>query len=162
MSTAETSTRPTTPATPTEVFHALADSVPRLLLGDLSQLDRLAGLYAEQTHVVHPFAPFGVDVLRSRTDLRRHFAAAPEQVGDVDSWEAVDRVVHTTADPEVVVAEFRYVGQVRGRPLDIGGIFVLRVRDGEIVESRDYADHLGLARALGQLDQFTEGLLAAS
>ncbi|MFI7672367.1 hypothetical protein [Actinophytocola sp. NPDC049390] len=30
-------------------------------------------------------------------------------------------------------------------------IFVLRVRDGEIVESRDYFDHLASARARGEL-----------
>jgi hypothetical protein len=32
------------------------------------------------------------------------------------------------------------------------GIFVLRVRNGEIVSSRDYFDHLTAARVRGQLD----------
>jgi ketosteroid isomerase-like protein len=31
-------------------------------------------------------------------------------------------------------------------------VFVLRVRDGLIVESRDYIDHVGMARARGLLD----------
>lgn len=31
-------------------------------------------------------------------------------------------------------------------------MFVVRVRDGQIVESLDYADHIGLARALGRLE----------
>jgi len=60
--------------------------------------------------------------------------------------------IHETADPEVIVAEFEY----RGTNLDTGepfvqpAIFVLRVRDGQIVESRDYFDHLTAARIRGQ------------
>lgn len=32
-------------------------------------------------------------------------------------------------------------------------VFVLRVRDGEIVESRDYIDHVAMARARGRLGE---------
>lgn len=147
--------------TPTEVFHALADGVPRLVLGDRSQLDELVALYAERTDVVHPFAPFGVEHLLTRDDLRRHFGAASGRTEGVQRFEAVDRVVHMTGDPEVVVAEFRYVGSAHGHPFEIPGIFVLRVRDGQIVESRDYADHVSLARAFGRIEEFAAGLTAA-
>jgi ketosteroid isomerase-like protein len=133
------------PATPTEVFHALADGVPRLLLGDDTQLDRLVGLYADRTEVVHPFAP-QIAPLRSPDELRRHFTQATRMTG-AETFAAVDRVVHRTTDPEVVVGEFRYVGRVRGRPLDVPCIFVLRVRDGKIVESHDYAGHARMAAA---------------
>jgi ketosteroid isomerase-like protein len=62
-------------------------------------------------------------------------------------------VVHETTDPEVIVAEFDYDGRITttGRTFTIRNIFVLRVRDGLIVESRDYANHLVLADALGRL-----------
>ena len=36
-------------------------------------------------------------------------------------------------------------------------VIVLRVRDGQIVESRDYIDHVGMTRARG----LTEQLIAA-
>ncbi|WP_261555408.1 hypothetical protein [Frankia tisae] len=87
----------TTVATPTEVFHALADGVPRLVLGDRSQLDQLVALYAEHT--------------------------------DTDAF-------------------------------DIPCISVLRVRDGQIVESRDYTDAVGFARAFGRLDELAAALAA--
>jgi ketosteroid isomerase-like protein len=150
------------PATPTEVFHALADGVGRLVDGDPSEADRLASLYAEETFVVHPLAPFGLDPLTSRADLRRHFAGGPGRLAGIERFEAVARVVHRTDDPEVVIAEFHYVGTAEGRPFDVPCIFVLRVRDGEIVESRDYADHLGFARVAGRLEQFCAALLTSA
>jgi ketosteroid isomerase-like protein len=61
-------------------------------------------------------------------------------------------VFHEGADPELVVAEFEYVGTVEGgNPVLATNIFVTRVRDGLIVESRDYGDHVSLAAATGQL-----------
>jgi uncharacterized protein len=147
-------------ASPTAVFHALADGVPRVVLGDVSHVDALLALYAERTNVVHPFAPFGREPLLTRDDLRRHFTAAPDRTAGVDSFEAVDRVVHVTDDPEVVIGELRYVGSVHGRPFEFPCIFVLRVRDGEIIESRDYVDHVGSARAFGRIETFAAALTA--
>jgi ketosteroid isomerase-like protein len=62
--------------------------------------------------------------------------------------------IHETQDPEVIVAEFDYAGTViaSGEPFRVPCVFVLRVRDGLIVESRDYIDHVGMARARGLLD----------
>lgn len=42
-------------------------------------------------------------------------------------------------DPEVVVAEFTYRWHSQ-EPLSVGCVFVVRVRDGTIVESRDDID----------------------
>jgi hypothetical protein len=51
----------------------------------------------------------------------------------------------------VVIGEFRYVGQFTdsGRAFDVPNFFVARVRDGLIVEGRDYADHASFASAAG-------------
>jgi hypothetical protein len=54
------------------------------------------------------------------------------------------------------VAEFEYqrTSPGSGEPYALPAIFVLRVRDGEIVSSRDHHDHLASARAgrrLGEL-----------
>jgi ketosteroid isomerase-like protein len=68
--------------------------------------------------------------------------------------------IHETQDPEVIVAEFDYAGTViaTGEPFRVPCVFVLRVRDGLIVESRDYIDHVAMARARGPLDELIEAL----
>jgi ketosteroid isomerase-like protein len=102
-------------------------------------------------------SPLRPAALCSRDELRAHFR--PTGDGPRLQRQATNITVHETTDPEVVVAEFEY----RGTNLDTGesfvtpAIFVLRVRDGKIVESRDYFDHLASAKARGELD----ALLAA-
>jgi ketosteroid isomerase-like protein len=53
--------------------------------------------------------------------------------------EVIDLLIHQTTDPEVVVAEFTYRWRSQ-EPLSVGCVVVVRVRDGKIVESRDYID----------------------
>jgi hypothetical protein len=65
------------PASPREIVRKLLDGVTGLVAGDHSQVERLAALYAEQTQVSHPFAPLGDTPLRTREQVRRHFAGAP-------------------------------------------------------------------------------------
>jgi ketosteroid isomerase-like protein len=139
---------------PGDVARAVAAGVSRLMAGHLApaereeQLDELAACYAAVTDVRHPFAPAGDTPLRTRGELRAHFAAAPS--AGVERFEPVDAVVHLTADPEVVVFEFAYAVSAHGVESTVPNIFVVRVRDGQIVESRDYAHHLAMARALGR------------
>ncbi|MFI5609677.1 nuclear transport factor 2 family protein [Amycolatopsis sp. NPDC051903] len=110
----------------------------------------LPDLYAEQTDVRHPFLP-GSPVLKSRADLRDHFAVAG-RMGL--SMQATDLVTHQSTDPEVLIGEFTYEGQLGdGTSFRVNNIFVLRVRDGLIVESRDYGDHPALAAAAGRLPE---------
>jgi ketosteroid isomerase-like protein len=152
---------------PADVVRAVTTGVSRLLTGDLTEqqeqdeLDALAGLYADHTDVRHPFAPLGDTPLRTRAELRRHFAGGPGSTTRADRFEAVGEV-HGTADPEVVVYEFSYVGSVGGRAFSVPCIFVTRVRDGVIVESRDYLDHLGMARAFDRLGTLTTALAATA
>ncbi|MCO6010657.1 nuclear transport factor 2 family protein [Actinoallomurus purpureus] len=128
--------------TPREVFERLIDGVTS---GDW---DALPALYAEDTVVVHPMAESD-EPLVGREALRRHFAAAAALPLRMS---ARDVVVHETADPEAVIAEFEYAGRVTttGRRFTVRNVFVLRVRDGLIVESRDYADHLRFGAAIGR------------
>lgn len=151
---------------PAEIVRAVCEGVGRLVSGDLdpaqreAQLDRLAALYAERTDVRHPFAPGGGPVLGTRAELRRHFAQAPDQAGDIQRFEPVIQHVHRTADPEVVITEYRYEGSAGSRPVSITNILVTRVRDGVIIESRDYADHIAAARAFGRLPALAATLAA--
>ncbi|GAA5198654.1 hypothetical protein GCM10023322_72520 [Rugosimonospora acidiphila] len=158
----------TEPTTPAEVVRAVAAGVSRLVAGNLDeqerqvQLDRLANLYAEQTDVRHPFSPGGDVPLRTRAELRQHFAHGPGGTQGVERFEPVETGLHQTDDPEVVVFEFGYVGSADGRDFTLPCVFVVRVRDGVIVESRDYADHVAAARAFGRLPELASALTAAA
>lgn len=61
-------------------------------------------------------------------------------------------MLHETRDPEVVIAEYDYDGRVTttGRSFQVPNIQVSRVRDGQIVASRDYHNHPVLADAVAQ------------
>jgi ketosteroid isomerase-like protein len=133
------------------VFRRLVDGVSRLVAGDASQVAELAGQYAERTYVEHPMALDDTPLL-TRDDVRRHFAAGTDMTPIAD-YRAADIVIHQTTDPEVVVAEFRYLGSVGGRSFRVPCVFVMRVRDGEIVESRDYISPLDRERALRETDE---------
>jgi ketosteroid isomerase-like protein len=140
--------------TPREVFlrlvHGVADR----------DFDALPALYAEQTDVRHPMSPYGDQPLFSRDALREHFGGAGPRVAGVVQFQPADVVVHETQDPEVIVAEFDYAGTViaTGELFRVPCVFVLRVRDGLIVESRDYIDHVAMARARGMLGELIDVL----
>jgi ketosteroid isomerase-like protein len=146
---------------PADVIRAVTTGVSRLATANLTdeeyeaELDHLAGLYAEHTDVRHPFAPLGDTPLRTRAELREHFAQV--RGPGIERFEPVGQVYETT-DPEVVVYEFSYVGSAFGRSFELPCVFVTRVRDGEIVESRDYGDHVARARAFGSLKELATAL----
>ena len=127
--------------TPTEVFH-------RLLAGITGRhwLD-IADLYAEDAVVDIPFAIPAPDRVIGRAALRERFAAA-DRAGL--AFAAHNVVVHETADPEVVIAEFDYAGRsaATGQEFRVANVQVLRVRDGRIVSTRDYHNHAALAGLL--------------
>jgi ketosteroid isomerase-like protein len=156
----------TAPEDPAVIVRAVCEGVSRLVSGDPdqaqreAQLDQLAALYAERTDVRHPFAPGGGPILHTRADLRRHFAQAPGRADGIQRFEPVVLHVHRTADPEVVITEYRYEGSAGARPVSIANILVTRVRDGMITESRDYADHIAAARAFGHFPALAATLAA--
>jgi ketosteroid isomerase-like protein len=138
---------------PREVFLELVHGVAE------GRWDDLPRLYAERTHVVHPFHPLHPAPMRTRDELREHFRPTGTPRPGFHRQPA-NITIHETADPEVIVAEFEYQGTAAdtGEPFAMPCIFVLRVRDGEIVESRDYVDHLSSARAQGHLDQLVAAI----
>jgi ketosteroid isomerase-like protein len=108
------------PRSPQEVFLALVDGVAE------GRWEELPGLYAEQTHVVHPFDPLRAAALRTRDELREHFR--PTGAGPRLRRRAANITIHETTDPEVIVAEFEYQGTVAetGERFTQPAIFVLR------------------------------------
>lgn len=136
---------------PREVFLKLVWGVSE------GRWDELPELYADRTCVEHPFSPFGGEPMRTREELREHFAGGKDL--PPLRQEPTGITVHETADPEVIVAEFEYRGTAEsGEPFRVPCVFVLRVRDGKIVASRDYIDHISAARRHGVLDELIDAI----
>lgn len=141
-----------TAPTPREVFLGLVHGVAKAVAtGDATSLP---ALYAESTDVRHPMHPARIPPLTSRAELARHFGVGRTDYAPTLRYQPEAIVVHETSDPEVIVAEFEYRGAIlaTGEPFAVPCVFVMRIRDGVIVESRDYIDHVAFARARGTLD----------
>ena len=121
--------------TPKDVFARLSDGIGS---GDWSQLHLL---YAEDASVEIPFMRPAPVRLTGRAQVREHFARFDGQI----SLTPGNVRVYETGDPELIVAEFDYEsgGQV------LANIQVLRIRDGLIVETRDYHNHAAIAEMMG-------------
>jgi ketosteroid isomerase-like protein len=132
-----------THASPVEVFHRLIAGIAA------GRWQDLADLYADDAVVEQPMAPrqYGHPVrMIGRTAIAEHFARAAHMPVVL---RAQDVVVHATDDPETIVVEYDYAGQVAGRePFRSANVQVLTVRDGRIVFSRDYHDHSAIAAAV--------------
>ncbi|TDP96192.1 nuclear transport factor 2 family protein [Labedaea rhizosphaerae] len=142
-------------ATPTEVMYALIDGVTG------KKWDDLPPLYAEDTVVEHPMNTPRATVLRGREALRRHFDSARDMPMDMSAHNIV---VHQTTDPETVIGEFEYHVRPHGentKEFVVRNIYVLTVRDGLILRSRDYADHLAFAVGMDRLTPLVEALQRA-
>lgn len=132
---------------PREVFLRLVHGVAS------GEVDELPDLYGEVTDVRHPMATPESEPLTSRSILKEHFTVPPEARESLPKRRVVDVVVHETADPEVIVAEFAYEFTAPGGAgKKVPCVFVMRVRDGRIIESRDYIDPIRTFTARGDLD----------
>lgn len=128
----------TTIISPREVFERLHERVR-----DDYDMDGQADLYAKDGTLELPFAPPGVPRrIRGREEIRGFLRAAGQRARQagrrIVRYDPV--VVHETADPEVIVAEFELHGEVAatGAACRIPFIQVMRVRDGQIVSMCDY------------------------
>ncbi|MER6831742.1 nuclear transport factor 2 family protein [Streptosporangium sp. NPDC000563] len=120
-------------------------------------LENLGGFgneLAENAVVEIPFAPPG---MARRHEGKEAFLlfSGPEQAAFADRFaldEIRDVVVHETADPEVIVVEYELAGRVlaTGRQASSPFIGVLRVRDGKIVNWREYQNTLNMIEIMGQ------------
>ncbi|WP_371502549.1 nuclear transport factor 2 family protein [Kitasatospora sp. NBC_00374] len=137
---------------PRAVFQQLIEGITT------GRFAELAELYAEDAVVETVFEPVGPRRIEGRAALEERFAAvsANSPIGLV----ATDVVILETDDPEVIVAEWNYQvhHRVTGRNFATANIQVLRVRDGLIVGSRDFHDHLALIVAGGDLPQLVAAL----
>jgi ketosteroid isomerase-like protein len=100
--------------------------------------DDLADCYAEDVTLEMPFTLPGVPrVTKGREELRRRFRRA----GEARRITKADNVVvHETADPEVLVAEFDLHQDMGGESFVATYVMVLTIKDGLITHTRDYTD----------------------
>ncbi|MFJ3235596.1 nuclear transport factor 2 family protein [Streptomyces sp. NPDC086787] len=137
---------------PREVFTKLLEGIAA------GRYSELAGLYAEDAVVETVFEPVGPRRTEGRAALKERFAqvAASSPV----ELAPANVVIRETDDPELIVAEWDYQVHHRptGRNFKSANIQVLRVRDGLIVHSRDFHDHLALIAASGALPQMVAAL----
>ena len=141
-------------SSPREVFERLLEGIAA------RDWDTLAELYAPDAVVDVAFAPPHGFRLEGRAALAEHFATGASRSIRLS---VRDLTIHETADPEVIVAEFAYDGLVTttGRAFHVPNVIVARIRDGLIVSTRDYHNHLVLADALGQLPELMAAFQAA-
>jgi uncharacterized protein (TIGR02246 family) len=123
-------------ATPADV---LARRSQLILNGDA---DGFAALFAPDAVIESSFAgPPGTPVrLAGREAIRqysRQVMASPLRLEDFEVAK-----LYQTQDPEVVITEMRAKGTVTatGRSFTTTSVQIIRIRDGHIVHSRDFAD----------------------
>lgn len=122
--------------------------------------DHLLGrrsLWGPEVVVESPFAPPGQP---KRYEGREAFLASTRESREtlpVRFEEVRRRAMHETADPEVFVFEYDLVGTVlpSGKRASAAFVVVARIREGQIVHWREYADTFAMAEALGRLPQAT-------
>jgi hypothetical protein len=121
----------------------------------------IADCYADRVVIEMPFAA-GIAPARTETtreELRARFAAGAA----ARRYTAVRDVrIHDTADPDVIVLEYR-IDSTRladGEQFAMGFVMVLTFSDGLIAHSRDYTDPIAGARALGRLADLATTLTA--
>jgi uncharacterized protein (TIGR02246 family) len=113
--------------------------------------DGFADLFAPDAVIESSFAgPPGTPArLEGREAIReysRRIMASPLRL---ENFEVA--ALYQTQDPEVVITEMRTKGIVTttGRPFTTTSIQIIRIRDGHIVHSRDFADPRILEDAIG-------------
>jgi uncharacterized protein len=133
-------------ATPADV---LAQRRHVILSGDA---DGFADLFAPDAVIEFAFAPppGGPARLEGREAIReysRHVMASPLRLEELEVTE-----LHQTQDPEVVIAEMRATATLTttGRSFVATSIQVLRIREGQIVLFRDFADSGVIEDVMGE------------
>jgi uncharacterized protein len=133
-------------ATPADV---LAQRRRLILNGDA---DGFADLFAPDAVIEGPFtgppgAPLRLEGREAIREYSRHVMASPLQLEDFEVAE-----LYQTQDPEVVIVELRTKGTLTttGRSFAATSIQILRIREGQIVLFRDFADSRGLEDVIGE------------
>ncbi|MGO4612535.1 nuclear transport factor 2 family protein [Nocardia sp. 2YAB30] len=120
----------------------------------------MADVYAVDAVFELPYLPPGAEHPEvGREAFRAHLVEGAR----IQRFDSIDDVrIHETADPEVIITEYRINGTVlsTGTQFAFPIIKVARVRDGLIVWSRSYSNPLAGAIAFGQAEALLGGIIA--
>lgn len=144
---------------PRRTAHDLFTESLRLLLA--KDMNGYAGLWAADGSIEFPFAPACYPRrLDGRAAIGDYLRGYPDLL---DVQEIVERTVHETTQPDVVVAEFEVAGVVvaTGLPYRARYVAILTAHDGEIAHYRDYWNPLAAAELTGGLDGLTAAFAGA-
>ncbi|MFJ6671377.1 nuclear transport factor 2 family protein [Actinosynnema sp. NPDC091369] len=120
----------------------------------------LADFYAPTVVIEMPFAATALHPSRietTREQLRARFAAGAE----IRRYTGLDNVlIHRTTDPRTIIVEYGLHGEMvaTGEPFRLDYAMVMTIHDGLITHTRDYADPIAGARALGRLPDLLAAL----
>lgn len=142
----------------TDPFPPLTDLM-RKSIGDLLlPADSFSDMCAEDVAFEAPYAPGGAKRIFGREEVANYMPVVP-------AFFSIDELVETaqyrSTDPEVVILEFyarNGIGVKTGLPYDQKYINVIRVRDGKIVEYRDYWNPTTVLDAAGGADALPENV----
>ncbi|GAA2159188.1 nuclear transport factor 2 family protein [Actinomadura napierensis] len=134
----------------------MSEQTPRELFARF-QRNALAGepgldeeMLAEDVVIEMPFAPDGhARRMEGRAAIAARLREGREALPVVFE-EFRDVVIHETADPEVIVAEYVMVASMPagGRRASANFAVVLRARDGRVVHWREYQDRAAISESL--------------
>lgn len=126
-----------------------AEVFDKLLAYTIANDPDVGKLFAEDAVFELPFAPAGVPTVLSGGEAIRAHLNKSVPASQARWHNATVKAVYAGLDPEVIVAEYLLdaVIQATGEPFQLSSIIVLRVRDGQIVSSRTYANPVQTAAA---------------
>ncbi|MGH1416968.1 MAG: nuclear transport factor 2 family protein [Pelagimonas sp.] len=131
----------------------------RKSIGDLlSPADSFSDMCAEDVEFEAPYAPGGSNSIFGRQAVANYMPVVPEFF---TIEELVETAQYRCTDPELVILEFHArngVGVKTGLPYDQKYINVIRVRDGKIVQYRDYWNPSVVLDAVGGVDALPENV----
>ena len=126
------------PADPQKIFE-------RYILAMMNRdADAQAELFAPDGVIEAPLVPAGSTYprrMQGREEIRTGLRAIHERSATVIrkvNVEASRYVLHTTADPDVFIVEIDTAVEIDGEPTTMSLVQIYRLRDGEVVEMRDY------------------------
>lgn len=142
-----------TPATSARAM--LERLLPMFLATDLNGF---ADLFAEDGVHELPFAPPGVPRTIVGRENIRAYVTAISNPAPLTHTDFANVRIHDTADPEVAIAEYDAEGHVTatGERYSLPYVNVVRVRDGRILQWRDYWSPVEPFRLLGRLPSLVE------
>jgi hypothetical protein len=141
-------------ASPREIAERLLEATVGADPGDIADCYGPA-VVIEMPFAVAPLYPERIETTREELRARFRAGAAVRRYRQVRN-----AVIHVTADPAVVIAEYDLDGELTqtGERFSQRFVMVMTVRDGQIVHSRDYTNPVTGARLLGRVSELVAAL----